>query len=431
MSPVHRIVDPFSGIPSAVHRFLRCLEAAGYEAFLVGGAVRDALLGRQLHDWDVATSARPDACAALFGEAVVSRAGARFGTLGILYEQTYFEVTSYRGDGAYDGRRPARVQAVRTLEEDLARRDFSINAMAWSEATGLVDPYGGQRDLQRHVLRTVGDPRVRFSEDALRMLRAVRFSAAYALEPVPELVFAIQKLAPSVSCLSEERIFWELDRMVQKESFFQAMDFLSKWGLWPTLFPNASEQSPPLSLRIAEGRVARWMLLCEATETWYLVEKDRALRRSVQKLRELPKPTALPAAQTDLRRLMGRAGTDFSAYCDYLRAWVEGKKAAAETDGEWTHATALAKRVSNFFYRAREVKKQGLALSQKDLAIKGADLLQIGYNEGKEIGETLVALEEAVLSDRVANTKVALLAQARRWNEEKRERSGNQAAHRE
>lgn len=431
MNSAHRTVDPFSDIPSVVRRFLRCFEAAGYEAFLVGGAVRDALLQLPLHDWDVATSARPDACAALFGEAVVSRVGARFGTLGILYEQTYFEVTSYRGECDYDGRRPSQVLAVRTLEEDLARRDFSINAIAWSEATGPVDPYGGQADLRRRILRTVGEPCRRFSEDTLRMLRAVRFAAVYALEPVPELISAIRKLAPSVSQLSEERVFSELDRMIQQESFFRAMYFLSKWELWPALFPNAKEKAPSVSLRIAEGRVARWVLLCEATDAWHLVGKNRSLCRSVQKLRELPKPDALPATQEDLRRLLGKAGTDFSAYCDYLKAAVEGRKALVRTGAERAEAEALSEQVSAFLFHAKAIKKRGLALSRKDLAVKGTDLLQIGYNEGKDIGEALAELEKEVLSDRVENTKPALLERAYRWKKKRGEESGNEAAHRE
>ena len=156
---------------------LCALRAAGYEAYVVGGCVRDSLLGRRPGDWDVTTSALPEETKAVFSGAPVIETGVRHGTVAVLVGGEPVEITTYRVDGPYsDGRRPDSVAFTRSLQEDLARRDFTVNAMAWSPGTGLVDPFGGVDDLRGKSIRCVGDPARRFQEDALRILRALRFS---------------------------------------------------------------------------------------------------------------------------------------------------------------------------------------------------------------------------------------------------------------
>ena len=169
-------------IPSKVETIIHTLEAAGFEAYAVGGCVRDALLGRTPNDWDITTSATPEQVKALFHRTVDT--GIAHGTVTVLLDKDGFEVTTYRVDGEYeDGRHPKEVTFTASLEEDLKRRDFTINAMAYNPKKGLVDLFGGQEDLEKKVIRCVGDPLERFTEDALRIMRAVRFSAQLGFSP--------------------------------------------------------------------------------------------------------------------------------------------------------------------------------------------------------------------------------------------------------
>ena len=165
-------------IPAHVEQIIHTLNSHGYEAFAVGGCVRDTLLGRKPGDWDITTSARPEQVKALFRRTIDT--GIQHGTVTIMMDRTGYEVTTYRIDGEYeDGRHPKQVEFTSDLLEDLRRRDFTINAMAYNDAEGLIDPFGGQQDLQQGILRAVGDPATRFEEDALRILRLYRFAARF------------------------------------------------------------------------------------------------------------------------------------------------------------------------------------------------------------------------------------------------------------
>ena len=171
-------------IPAHVEQIIHTLNSHGYEAFAVGGCVRDTLLGRKPGDWDITTSARPEQVKALFRRTIDT--GIQHGTVTIMMDRTGYEVTTYRIDGEYeDGRHPKQVEFTSDLLEDLRRRDFTINAMAYNDAEGLIDPFGGQQDLQQGILRAVGDPATRFEEDALRILRLYRFAArfGFAIDP--------------------------------------------------------------------------------------------------------------------------------------------------------------------------------------------------------------------------------------------------------
>ena len=198
-------------IPEQVNSILESLQKAGYEAYVVGGCVRDALLGREPHDWDITTSALPTEVKNVFPRTVDT--GLQHGTVTVLCGGTGYEVTTFRVDGVYeDGRHPKEVTFTPSLKEDLRRRDFTINAMAYNNASGLVDLFGGQQDLENGVVRAVGDPVQRFTEDALRIMRAIRFSAQLGYEIEPGTLKAAEILAPNLQKISSERIREELEK---------------------------------------------------------------------------------------------------------------------------------------------------------------------------------------------------------------------------
>ena len=200
-------------LPRKVVLIIKNLQRHGYDAYAVGGCVRDSILNRKPEDWDITTSAKPEQVKRIFRRTVDT--GIEHGTVTVLIGKDGFEVTTYRVDGLYeDGRHPKEVTFTSRLEEDLKRRDFTINAMAYNDDERLVDAFGGMRDLNYHLIRCVGDPKERFSEDALRILRAVRFSAQLAFPIEPETAEAIKSLAPNLEKISAERIQTELVKLV-------------------------------------------------------------------------------------------------------------------------------------------------------------------------------------------------------------------------
>ena len=200
-------------LPRKVLMIINNLQLHGYEAFAVGGCVRDSILARRPEDWDITTSARPEEIKKLFRRTVDT--GIEHGTVTVLIGKDSFEVTTYRVDGAYeDSRHPTEVRFTSRLEDDLQRRDFTINAMAYNDEVRLVDVFGGMRDLNHHLIRCVGDPKERFSEDALRILRAVRFSAQLNFPIEPYTAEAVKELAPTLAKISAERIQAELVKLL-------------------------------------------------------------------------------------------------------------------------------------------------------------------------------------------------------------------------
>lgn len=200
-------------IPKNAETILHILEKAGYEAYVVGGCVRDSILGRSPDDWDITTSAKPEQVKALFHRTVDT--GLQHGTVTVLMEKEGYEVTTYRVDGEYeDGRHPKEVTFTASLKEDLKRRDFTINAMAYNPSSGLVDLFGGLEDIERKIIRCVGNPLERFTEDALRIMRAVRFSAQLGFAIEEETRKALKVLAPNLKHVSAERIQVELVKLL-------------------------------------------------------------------------------------------------------------------------------------------------------------------------------------------------------------------------
>jgi tRNA nucleotidyltransferase (CCA-adding enzyme) len=226
---------------------LDALHAAGYAAYAVGGCVRDSLLGRTAHDWDLCTSALPQQVMELFGTEQCIPTGLQHGTVTIKYGGQLYETTTFRTEGSYtDGRHPDEVQFVPDVREDLARRDFTINAMAYNEAEGLVDPFGGQADLQNGLLRAVGEPQQRFTEDALRILRLYRFAARFGFALDAATARAARQLAPHLDCISAERIQEELAKLLAAPQPGAYLEPAVLAVVLPELTPAALEAAKPV-----------------------------------------------------------------------------------------------------------------------------------------------------------------------------------------
>ena len=247
-------------LPAKVARILNTLGEHGYEAYAVGGCVRDSLLGRTPQDWDITTSARPEQVKALFRHTIDT--GIQHGTVTVMLEHEGFEVTTYRIDGEYeDARHPKEVAFTANLLEDLKRRDFTINAMAYNNEEGLVDLFDGIRDLQRKVIRCVGNPTERFSEDALRILRALRFSAQLGFKLDPATLDAIIALAPTLEKISAERIRVELNKLlISKRPEY--MEAVYEAGITKIVLPEFDElmktpqNNPPHCYNVGEHTIA-------------------------------------------------------------------------------------------------------------------------------------------------------------------------------
>ena len=261
---------------------LDTLHAAGYAAYAVGGCVRDSLLGRTAHDWDLCTSALPQQVMELFGAEHCIPTGLQHGTVTIKYGGRLYETTTFRTEGSYtDGRHPDAVQFVPDVREDLARRDFTINAMAYNEAEGLVDPFGGQKDLQGGLLRAVGEPQQRFTEDALRILRLYRFAARFGFALDTATARAARQLAPHLDCISAERIQEELAKLLAAPQPGAYLEPAVLAVVLPELTPATLEAAKPVVDACTAGEEnlpVRWAALLGA-----LGEADT--RRVLKRLR--------------------------------------------------------------------------------------------------------------------------------------------------
>lgn len=363
-------------LPQGVERVRRTLWAAGHQAYPVGGCVRDLLLGRVPGDYDVTTSALPDRVEALFDRTVPT--GKRHGTITVLTEDGPIEVTTFRREAGYaDGRHPEAVTFDASLAEDLARRDFTINAMALDEDGNIIDPFGGQEDLGRRRIRCVGDPERRFSEDALRMYRAVRFAAQLEFEIEARTLAAIRACAPLASGVSGERVRAELEKTICSPC--------PGWVrlLWMAgLIPCAehSEEGPftPLAW-VPDEPLARWAALCWALRTdpapmLKALKVERRLYRACVDGYALRR-AGLPAADEDWRRALSRYGEDAVRAAAWMGDYSGG-----------TYSLALD-----------SVLARAPCLTVKGLTLTGRDLAELGYS-GTDIGAAQRFLLDHVLA---------------------------------
>ena len=404
-------------VPENVCAVLDRLTQAGYEAFVVGGCVRDSLLGRQPNDWDVTTSARPRQVKKLFRRTVDT--GIKHGTVTVLTGGAGVEVTTYRIDGSYsDGRHPDSVTFTVNLIGDLERRDFTINALAYHPQAGLVDAFDGIGDLRRHVVRCVGDPDRRFGEDALRILRAVRFAAQLNFSIEEETREAVRRAAPNLHSVSAERIRTEFVKTIDSdhpECFDEARKlgitacFLPEYDAMCASDPEAAGRAAHQMRQVRPETPLRAAVLFagfgrDVQESAQMA--DRILRRLKSDNDTREKTMRLIACsqmaytleEKDIRRALHDAGEDI--FPDLIAVQT------AQTDDPDRKAF-----YSRVLEKARAVQAEGQCFRLSDLAVGGRDLIAAGVRPGPEIGKILDAMLDAVIEDPSLNNKDILIEQ--------------------
>ncbi len=432
-------------LPRKVLMIINNLQLHGYEAFAVGGCVRDSILARRPEDWDITTSAKPEEIKKLFRRTVDT--GIEHGTVTVLIGKDSFEVTTYRVDGAYeDGRHPKEVRFTSRLEEDLQRRDFTINAMAYNDEVRLVDVFGGMQDLNHHLIRCVGDPRERFSEDALRILRAVRFSAQLNFPIEPETAEAIKELAPTLEKISAERIQAELVKLLVSPHPERIRDAY-ELGITKVILPEwdamagVEQNTPHHRYDVAEhtiramkyvkrDKILRLTMLFHdmgkpSTKTTdengrdhfkgHALVSEEIARKVLRRLKfdneTVKKVTRLvcyhdyrmEATPRNVRRAMNRIGVELFPY--YLAVRMADAKAQSPYRRREKIENIVAIRK---LYQEALLEENCVTLRQ--LAVGGRDLMDLGMTPGREIGSMLSELLEYVIDDPKRNEKEILCA---------------------
>ena len=435
-------------LPADVQNIISVLESNGHEAYAVGGCVRDCILGKVPHDWDITTSALPEQVKALFERTFDT--GIEHGTVTVLEHGIGYEVTTYRVDGKYeDGRHPKEVTFTASLEEDLKRRDFTINAMAYNDTKGLVDLFGGEADLQAGIIRAVGNPIERFTEDALRMLRALRFSAQLGFEIEKDTYEAIKTLAPTLEKISAERIQVEMVKLVTSVHPERIRD-VYETGLTKIFFPEFDA-----------------MMECEQVNKHHMysvgehtivsmgfVEPEKVLRLSMM-LHDVAKPVCKttdekgqnhfklhPATGADMaRKVLRRLKFDNDTtdkVCNLvknhddrpeinprnvrrmiIRVGQENFQDLLAVKRADTLAQSMYHREEKLAYIDelekvfKEIVEAGDCLRIKDLQINGKDLIAMGVPQGQRIGEALSTIFDAVVENPELNERETLLNMAK------------------
>ena len=425
-------------LPPNVHVCIEALEKEGFSCYAVGGCVRDALLGLIPHDYDLCTAAKPETIAQIFAGHTLVRSGEKHGTIGVVIDGAVYEITTYRTEGDYtDGRHPGWVEFVDDITLDLSRRDFTVNAMAYSPTRGYADPFGGRQDLKDGVLRCVGEAEKRFSEDALRILRGVRFAVRYNLEVEKDTKNAMFRLAPLMENLARERVFDELCKLLP---LVNAEDLLAFAPVLTQVIPELAplmgfDQKNPHhqydifthTAQVVASTPAdlalRWAALLHdigkpgcfsqdeqgighfyghaklgahiADGILLRLKAPTALRQRVVLLVE-QHMTPLEPDKKLLRRRLSKLGSEAVHQLLALQRSDMGAKPADDS------------RFSQIQLLLQEIEAENACLSIRDLAVSGHDLMDLGYR-GPAIGQALQFLLEQVLDERVENEKEALL----------------------
>ena len=424
---------------------LDTLHAAGYAAYAVGGCVRDSLLGRTAHDWDLCTSALPQQVMELFGAEQCIPTGLQHGTVTIKYGGQLYETTTFRTEGSYtDGRHPDAVQFVPDVREDLARRDFTINAMAYNEAEGLVDPFGGQKDLQNGLLRAVGEPQQRFTEDALRILRLYRFAARFGFALDAATARAARQLAPHLDCISAERIQEELAKLLAAPQPGAYLEPAVLAVVLPELTPAALDAAKPVLDACPAGEKnlpVRWAALLGAlgeTDTRRVLKRLRCSNACIEETAVLVRETAgkgVCRSFSEDRPLGWDPAAAGSRAGDGMARFVSEEKASAHPGDihirrllgryglctvERLCALCAALHPQNApdcalaAQRARQLEADGVCCRVSQLAVNGRDLMAAGIPAGPALRRVLEALLDGVIRAEYPNEKPALLAAAQK-----------------
>lgn len=428
-------------LPEGIRRMTERLQEQGFAAYLVGGCVRDALMGQEPHDYDIATDALPEEITEIFGEAHCTYYGKAFGTVCVRMDDEKAEITTFRTEGAYsDSRHPDVVEFAKDVRDDLSRRDFTCNAIAYDPRSGLLDPFGGTEDLQYGILRAVGVPEDRFREDALRILRGMRFYARFGFEPEPATHQAMHDGRHALARISAERVFTELCGMVTGEHITEVLltypdvlgvwipeilpcvgfDQQSRWHdftVWEHIARAVGNVPADLTLRMTmlfhdiakpqcythdergghfKGHAQK---SAEAADAILLrLRCDNRLRRQVTQLIYLHRD--IPETMADCRRLLGMLGEE--------QFWRLTEVLDADRLSKWEGREDSREEIDRMEACLSGHLTEGLCCGLADLAIDGGDLAALGY-KGKEIGDMLHELLEAVITERLENTREALL----------------------
>ena len=384
---------------------LDTLHRAGYAAYVVGGCVRDSLLGLTPHDWDLCTSALPQQVMELFGAQRCIPTGLQHGTVTVKQSGALYEITTFRTEGTYtDGRHPDEVHFVPDVREDLARRDLTINAMAYNEKEGLVDPFGGQADLQSGIVRAVGVPRQRFTEDALRILRLYRFAARFGFAIDPPTAQAAQELCAHLDCVSVERIEEELAKLLSAPAPAAYLNEKILGVVLPELTSEALAAAKPVVDACPAGAEN---LPIRLAALLYSLGED-GIRRTLRRLRcsnalieeaAVLVREAVPGVPVSLniyaRRLLGKYNL-----CTVQRIAALGTALQPERSADFAALSELAE----------QLDADGVCCRVSQLAVNGRDLMAAGVPAGPGIRKVLEALLDGVIREEYPNERQALLA---------------------
>lgn len=390
-------------VPLAAKEIIEQLNTHGFEAYVVGGCVRDSLLGRIPEDWDITTSAKPEQVKEIFLRTVDT--GIQHGTVTVLIEGSGYEVTTYRIDGEYeDGRHPKTVEFTGNLLEDLKRRDFTINAMAYSDREGLMDAFDGMKDLNAKVIRCVGNALDRFTEDALRILRAIRFSAQLDFAIEQKTKEAISVIAPNMEKVSRERVQVELTKLLLSDHP-ERITAVYENGISPYIsrcFENAGKRiSDTERLRLLPSeKHMRWAGLLRLEEPQAAVNILRELKMdndTVDQVKNLVSlwKTEIPAWKPSIRRVMsGLSSKLFQDLLCFQSVFCKGR---------------YGKQLKEVEQYSEEILRDGDCIRLKDLAVTGRDLIEAGMKPGPDIGAALNRMLETVLNQPECNTREHLM----------------------
>ena len=444
-------------LPDSVIRILNRLREGGFSAYVAGGAVRDILMGKAPSDYDIATNALPQEVKRLFPRTIDT--GLKHGTVTIVENQTGYEVTTFRHDGVYrDGRHPESVEFVSSPKADAARRDFTINAMMYNPATGLLDYFGGQKDIKDRVICCVGDPESRFKEDALRMLRAVRFSAALSFKIEETTWRAIKKCSPLIKKVSAERIRDEINKILLSQNP-DYMRKLHECGLLAYIMPELErcfgepqknkyhiydvgehivrtvKNTPPdLVLRWAALMHDIGKPLCASTDANGIIhfyghhrESDAIAVDLMHRLRmdnDTIRDVSVLVENHDVRvepvrpavkRMMARTGETLFEKLILLQT-------ADNMAKNPVYFEEKKKRIDDAYALYKEILAERQPYLVSHLAVNGKDLIKLGYRPGREIGDVLKKLIEEVIIDPALNNREFLLRQAKEYRRSKKSR---------
>ena len=374
-------------IPLNVKNIIQTLQQCGFEAYAVGGCVRDILLGANVADWDICTSALPQQIIDSFPQTRVCETGLKHGTVTLVMDGNGFEITTFRIDGEYrDNRRPESVEFVTSIESDLARRDFTVNAMAYNDDVGLVDRFGGVQDLKQKVIRCVGDPDARFNEDALRIMRGLRFASVLGFSIDKNTASSMERNKSLLKNISPERISRELSGLICGNKAGEVMAKAA--AIIEEIIPEIAGKHNFLRIDHAPKDLAIRLAILLGKDAKSVLRRLKYDNRTI----------------TEVGRLVKYSDADLEANPTSVKRWLN--KLGAES----LRRLVILKQSDNINDIISEILEQGQCFSLSGLAVNGKDLIEAGIPQGPQIKAELNRLLDCVIDGTLENNKYSLLA---------------------